>query len=315
MVNPRAANELAFPEPPARASQRGRFAVIGGGPAGMESARALAAIGHEVVLFEAEPELGGQFRMARRIPGKREFNETIRYYTNELARLGVGVRLNERCRDASALKGFAGLILAAGVVPRRITLEGSNLPHVISYADLLLGNADAGSRVAIVGAGGIGVDIAHYLSFGEAAVPESTRFLYEQGLAAPEDGTLIVAGRKHVALLRRGRAIGEHIGKTTRWAVLAALRAGGVNSFVNVEYDAIVPGGIRFRDADGIARFVEADSVVIAAGQERNDSLLSGIQRLGIPYRVAGGAKEATELDAVRAFDDGLRAAYELGYA
>ncbi|HEY2554326.1 MAG TPA: FAD-dependent oxidoreductase, partial [Candidatus Cybelea sp.] len=172
---------------------------------------------------------------------------------------------------------------------------------------------DAGSRVAIVGAGGIGVDVAHYLSFGETEAPESTRFLYEQGLAAPEDGTLIVTGRKQVALLRRGRAIGEHIGKTTRWAVLAALRAGGVNSFVNVEYDAIVPGGIRFRDAGGIARFVEADSVVIAAGQERNDSLLPGIRRLGIPYRVAGGAKEATELDAVRAFDDGLRAAYELG--
>ncbi|HEY6486645.1 MAG TPA: FAD-dependent oxidoreductase [Candidatus Cybelea sp.] len=315
MVNPRAAHELEFPERAAHDSPRRRFAVIGGGPAGMEGARALAALGHEVVLFEAQPELGGQFRMARRIPGKRDFNETLRYYANELARLGVGVRLSERCRDAAALKGFAGLILATGVVPRRITLEGSDLPHVISYADLLLGDADAGPRVAIVGAGGIGVDVAHYLSFGETDASESTRFLYEQGLAAPEDGTLIVTGRKHVALLRRGRPIGQHIGKTTRWAVLAALRAAGVNSFVDVEYEAIVPGGIRFRDAGGIARFVEADSVVIAAGQERNDSLLPGIGRLGIPFRVVGGAKEATELDAVRAFDEGLRAAYELGYA
>ena len=315
MVNPRAARELEFPESPARDSERRRFAVIGGGPAGMESARALAAVGHEVVLFEAEPELGGQFRMARRIPGKRDFNETIRYYSNELARLGVAVRLNERCRDVSSLGGFAGLILAAGVVPRRIALEGSDLPHVISYADLLLGGAETGPRVAIVGAGGIGVNVAHYLSFGESNASESTRFLYEQGLAAPEDGILIVTGRKQVALLRRGRPIGQHIGKTTRWAVLAALRAGGVRSFVNVEYEAIVPGGVRFRDADGIARFVEADSVVIAAGQERNDSLLPAIGRLGIPYRVVGGAKEATELDAVRAFDEGLRAAYELGYA
>ena len=315
MVNPRAARELEFPEPPARDSERRRFAVIGAGPAGMEGARALAALGHEVVLFEAEPEIGGQFRMARRIPGKRDFNETIRYYANELARLGVAVRLNQRCRDVSPLRDFAGLILAAGVVPRRIALDGSDLPQVISYADLLLGDAEAGPRVAIVGAGGIGVDVAHYLSFGESNVSESTRFLYEQGLGAPEDGILIVTGRKQVALLRRGRPIGQHIGKTTRWAVLAALRAGGVRSFVNVEYQAIVPGGVRFRDADGIARFVEADSVVIAAGQERNDSLLPEIERLGIPYRVVGGAKEATELDAVRAFDEGLRAAYELGYA
>jgi 2,4-dienoyl-CoA reductase (NADPH2) len=315
MVNPRAARELEFPEARVSDSERRRFAVIGGGPAGMESARALAALGHEVVLFEAEPEIGGQFRMARRIPGKRDFNETIRYYSNELARLGVAVRLNQRCRDVSSLGAFAGLILAAGVVPRRIALDGSDLPQVISYADLLLGGAEAGPRVAIVGAGGIGVDVAHYLSFGESNASESTRFLYEQGLGAPEDGILIVTGRKQVALLRRGRPIGQHIGKTTRWAVLAALRAGGVRSFVNVEYEAIVPGGIRFRDADGIARFVEADSVVIAAGQERNDSLLPAIGRLGIPYRVVGGAKEATELDAVRAFDEGLRAAYQLGYA
>jgi 2,4-dienoyl-CoA reductase (NADPH2) len=313
MVNPRAARELEFPLAAVSQAQRRRFAVVGGGPAGLESARALAALGHGVVLFESHAELGGQFRMARRIPGKRDFGETIRYYTHELARLGVDVRCSARCSDAEALRGFDAAILAAGVVPRRVTLAGSGLPHVMSYADLLLGGARTGPRVAIVGAGGIGVDVAHFLSFGEANVSESSRFLYEQGLAAPEDGSLIVTGRKAVALMRRGRPIGQHIGKTTRWAVLAALRVGGVASFVNVEYDAIVAGGIRFRDAGGIERFVEADTVVIAAGQESNRSLLPGIERLGIPHRVVGGAREATELDAVRAFDDGLRAAYELG--
>jgi len=312
MVNPRAARELEFPEAPVRNGQQRRFAVVGGGPAGMESARALAALGHLVELFEADDELGGQFRMARRIPGKRDFHETIRYYTNELDRLGVVVRLRSRCSDGATLNGFDGIVLATGVLPRRPPLTGSDLPHVLTYAELLLGNAQVGARVAIVGAGGIGVDVAHYLSFGEANVDETTRFLYEQGLAAPSNGALLVTGRKQVALMRRGATIGEGIGKTTRWTVIAALRAAGVATLPNVSYEAIVPGGIRIRNAGGSARFVEADTVVIAAGQERNDSLLPSIAKLGVPYRVVGGAQDAAELNAVRAFEEGLRAAHSL---
>jgi 2,4-dienoyl-CoA reductase (NADPH2) len=312
MVNPRAARELEFPEAPQRKALHRRFAVIGGGPAGMESARALAALGHAVELFEAEGELGGQFRMARRIPGKRDFHETIRYFTNELARLGVVVRLNRRCSDAAALRGFDAIVLATGVLPRRPLLTGSDLPHVLTYAELLLGNPEVGDQVAIVGAGGIGVDVAHFLSFGEANVDETTRFLYEQGLAAPDDGALLVTGRKQVALLRRGATIGKGIGKTTRWTVIAALRAAGVATLPNVSYEAIVQGGIRIRDAGGTARLIEADTVVIAAGQEPNDSLLAPIAKLGVPFRVVGGAKDAAELNAVRAFDEGLRAAHSL---
>jgi 2,4-dienoyl-CoA reductase (NADPH2) len=312
MVNPRAVRELEFPETPQAGGQRRRYAVVGGGPAGMESARAFAALGHHVELFEAENELGGQFRMARRIPGKADFNETIRYFTNELSRLGVLVRLNTRCTGASALRAFDGIVLATGVLPRRADVSGADLPNVVTYAQLLLGEVEAGQRVAIVGAGGIGVDVAHYLSRGEANVDETTRFLYEQGLAAPSDGALLVTGRKDVALMRRGRTIGEQIGKTTRWAILAALRAAGVTTFANVAYDGIVPGGVRIRDAEGVARFVEADTVVIAAGQERNDALAAPIADLGVPYRVVGGAKDAAELNAVRAFEEGLRAAHEL---
>jgi 2,4-dienoyl-CoA reductase (NADPH2) len=315
MVNPRAARELEFPETQSANGRRRRFAVIGGGPAGMESARALAALGHAVELFEAEDELGGQFRMARRIPGKGDFHETIRYFTNELARLGVLVRLNARRTDAASLRGFDGIVLATGVLPRNVPLSGSDLPHVVTYAELLLGNAQAGERVAVVGAGGIGVDVAHYLSHGEANLDETTRFLYEQGLAAPDDGALVVTGRKQVALMRRGATIGDRIGKTTRWTVLAALRAAGVMTLPNVTYEAIVPGGIRIRDAGGQTRLVEADTVVIAAGQERNDGLAEPISKLGIPFRVVGGAKDAAELNAVRAFDEGLRAAYALATA
>ncbi len=314
MVNPRAVRELEFPEGVEdRAHEPGRFAVIGGGPAGMEAARALAALGHRVELFEADAELGGQFRMARRIPGKHDFGETIRYFTNELARLGVIVRLNHRIAagDRSSLRAFDGIVLATGVVPRRVALAGADLPNVVSYADALLHDRVSGERVAIVGAGGIGVDVAHYLSYGEANVDESTRFLYEQGLAAPEAGLLVV-GRKEVALFRRGARIGESIGKTTRWAVLGALRSAGVQFFTDARYEVILADGVRFRDAAGEERVVRADTVVIAAGQERNDALLSVIAPLAVPYRVVGGAKDAAELNAVRAFEEGLRAAHEL---
>lgn len=312
MVNPRAGRELAFVENGAAPKRRGRFAVVGGGPAGMESARALAALGHAVELFEAQDELGGQFRMARKIPGKRDFGETIRYFTNELARLGVVIHFASHVGDADMLRGFDGVVVACGVLPRSVTLAGAQLPHVVSYVDVLLHGAPVGDRVAIVGAGGIGVDVAHYLSFGETTANETTRFLYEQGLAAPPNGALIVSGRKEVALMRRGAPIGDRIGKTTRWAVVRALRAAGVETLPNVSYEAIVPQGIRVRTADGASRTIEADTVVIAAGQERNDGLLAPLRALGIPYRVVGGAKDASELNAVRAFDEGLRAAHEL---
>jgi 2,4-dienoyl-CoA reductase (NADPH2) len=312
MVNPRAGREIEFPERSCAPERSRRFAVIGGGPAGMESARALAALGHRVELFEAQDELGGQFRMARRIPGKRDFGETIRYFTNELARLGAVVHLSRRVEDANVLNAFDAVILATGVLPRRIALEGTSLPHVVSYADVLSNGCATGERVAIVGAGGIGADVAHFLSFGEANVEETTRFLYEQGLAAPAEGALLVTGRKRVALMRRGPTIGEGIGKTTRWAVVRALRAAGVETLPNVAYEAIVPGGIRVRTADGSSRTIPADTVVIAAGQERNAKLLEPIRALGIPCRVVGGAREASELNAVRAFEEGLRAAHEL---
>ncbi len=315
MVNPRAGRELEFPEIPVGADRARRFAVVGGGPAGMEAARALAALGHRVELFEADGELGGQFRMARRVPGKRDFGETIRYFANELPRLGVTVHLNRRVAGAAALRGFDAIVLASGVVPRSARLAGSDLPNVISYADLLLHDRDVGERVAIIGAGGIGVDVAHYLSNGESDVDEGTRFLYEQGLAAPSDGAIVVAGRKRVALMRRGTTIGERIGKTTRWAVLRALRAAGVETHTGVNYEAIVSGGVRIRDAGGNARTIEADTVIVAAGQERNDVLLAAVHELGVPYRVVGGAKDAAELNAVRAFDEGLRAAHELARA
>jgi 2,4-dienoyl-CoA reductase (NADPH2) len=314
MVNPRAVRELEFPESFATGRER-CFAVIGGGPAGMEAARALAALGQRVELFEAAAELGGQFRMARRVPGKRDFGETIRFFAAELARRGVTIHLNRRITgaDAALLAQFDGIVLASGVLPRRVAIEGSDLPHVVSYAELLLGERTCGKRVAVIGGGGIGVDVAHLLSYGEAEeCDDVVRFLVEQGLASSPNGELRISGRKAVAIMRRGSTIGARIGKSTRWTILRALRSAGVEMYTGVSYGTICADGVLIRDADGREQLIPADTVVIAAGQERNDELASTISRLRVPYRVVGGARNAEELNAVRAFEEGLRAAHEL---
>ncbi len=315
MINPRAARELEFPEPAQPKALRRRFAVVGGGPAGMESARALAALGHAVELFEAEDELGGQFRMARRIPGKADFNETIRYYTNDLARLGVVAHLRRRVGDAAELRGFDGIVLAQrSVVPRRVALEGSDLPHVLTYAELLLGDPEVGERVAIVGAGGIGVDVAHYLSFGEANADETTRFLYEQGAGGTRQRRSCTGHRAKTGCTHAPRC-DDRQGHRQNDALDRDCRAPREQEFTTLPTTSTTKRscreGIRIRDA-GVTRLIEADTVVIAAGQERNDALAEPIHALGIPYRVVGGAKDAAELNAVRAFDEGLRAAHSL---
>ncbi len=178
-------------------------------------------------------------------------------------------------------------------------LRGAIFRTSLRYAEVLLRDCAVGDRVAIVGAGGIGADVAHYLSFGESDADESTRFLYEQGLAAPPDGALLIRGRKAVALMRRGPTIGERIGKTTRWAVLRALRAAGVETLANVTYDAVVPGGIRVRTADAHVRTIEADTIVIAAGQERNDALLEPITKR-FAYRFESSAGRTTRASSTR---------------
>jgi 2,4-dienoyl-CoA reductase (NADPH2) len=314
MVNPRAGRET---EPsangaPARAARR--FAVVGGGPAGLEAARALAERGHAVELFEAAGELGGQFRLARCVPGKGDYGETIRYFTNELARLGVDVRLGRplTAADAALLAGFDGVVLATGVLPRRIALPGAELPHVLDYVEAFAPGRVRGQRVAIIGGGGIGVDLAHSLSHGRSTLPEPGRFLVEQGLAPVPDG-YAVAGGKQVTIMRRHGKIGDRLGRSTRWAVLQALRRQGVDLLTGVTYECITADGVRIVDADGPPRLIAADTVVIAAGQERNASLVPLLANLGVPFQIVGGAKEAVELDAVRAFEEGWRAAAALG--
>jgi 2,4-dienoyl-CoA reductase (NADPH2) len=294
VVNPRAGFELELPRV-ASVPSGARIAVVGGGPAGMEAARALAVAGHRVGLFEAAERLGGQFRMACRIPGKEDFGRTIDYFEAELRRLAVAVSLRARIDEVAALERFDAVVVATGVLPRKIDLPGVELPHVVSYAELLLDRGGECERpVAIVGAGGVGVDIAHMLS------DDGTSFYAANGLGRAG------AERRQVpvTLMRRGQRVGERIGRSTRWAVLQELRRTGVEILTGVAYERIEPGGVRI--AGGA--LIPAETVVIAAGQVPNASLASALERTGRPHVVIGGASSAAELDAERAFREGAHA-------
>lgn len=291
LVNPRAGHELDFPERPVAAARS--YAVIGGGPAGLETARALAALGHSVELFEAADELGGQFRMARRVPGKEDFGATVRYYATELARLGVRVHLGRRLGlgDAPLLRRFDGAVLATGVQPRLPDLPGWTRLHALTYQQAFSSPESLGERVVLLGGGGIAVDLAHLLTAAEAP--------------------------HHVTLVRRGARIGAGMGPSTRWVILSQLRAYGVGMITGVHYREITAEGVVVAEEEGPGaygeRLVPADTVVFATGQERERALEPALARAGIPYEVVGGAHDAEALNAVRATAQALRAAHRLG--
>jgi 2,4-dienoyl-CoA reductase (NADPH2) len=291
-----------------------RVAVVGGGPAGMEAARSLAASGFGVALFEAADVLGGQFRMARRIPGKEDFASTGEYFADELARLGVEVSLGSRV-DADGLTGFEVVVVATGVVPRSVALPGAELSHVLSYAELLLADDPrmlAGARVAIIGAGGIGTDVAHMLSAG------SESFYERYGLEPPGEAVDVVAQkwaqtsrasarRRRITLMRRAGRIGDGVGASTRWVVVQELTQAGVELLTGVEYERIEPDAVVVR-VEGAELQIAADTVVVAAGQEPERSLADALASRGQAHVVIGGAASAERLDAGRAFREGYGA-------
>jgi 2,4-dienoyl-CoA reductase (NADPH2) len=304
VVNPRAGYEL---ELGARAARACSVAVVGGGPAGMEAARALAAAGHQVSLFEASERLGGQFRMACRIPGKEDFAATIGFFEGELQRLGVVVHLGTPASESGSLAEFDAVVVATGVLPRPVDIPGADLPHVLSYAELLRGGT-WGESVAIIGAGGIGVDVAHLVSH------RDLDFYAAYGLEPPGTGAGLATGparaaraARNVTLMRRGTRVGERIGPSTRWAVVQELRMAGVEILTGVAYERIEAGVVVIRDADGAERRVAADTVVIAAGQEPETALARSLAGAERPHVVIGGAAGAAELDAERAFRQGAR--------
>lgn len=317
LVNPRAGREAVYPSVTAGPGPGLEVvAVVGSGPAGMQAAATLAAAGVPVHLFEAEEEIGGQFRLARLVPGKADFAETIRYFSAELPRLGVRISTGVRV-EARGLSGFGHVVDATGVLPRAVhlprdlRLAGTSAVPVLDYHQAFADPAALPGRIAVIGGGGIAVDLAHLLLQAPPegnpepeSGPEAARRFDREHLhpGAPHPG-----GRE-ITVLRRGARIGNGIGASTRWAALQALRNAGASLRTGITYRGLAPGGLLITGQDGRPELIEADAVVVAAGQVENTALQSGLKEASIPHTVIGGAAAAAGLNAVRAFAQGLEA-------
>ncbi len=322
LVNPRAGRETELVYRPAARVRR--IAVVGAGPAGLACATVAAGRGHRVTLFEAAERIGGQFNMAKVIPGKEEFHETLRYYRRELELRKVQVHLG-RLADAATLTNgeFDEIVLASGVLPRVPQIDGLDHPKVLSYIDVLLRARPVGKSVAIVGAGGIGFDVAEFLSHDPAHVPSSLdipAFMKEWGIdmelasrggLAPQPDLSAEMPRQIWLLQRKPTPPGRDLGKTTGWVHRLALKRRGVRMLAGVAYERIDDRGLAIT-LGGESMHLPVDHVVICAGQEPRRELVAGIEAAGFKAHLIGGSKLATELDARRAIDDGSRLAAAL---
>lgn len=321
LVNPRAGyeTELVY----LRTRNPRRVAVVGGGVAGMSAATVAASRGHQVTLFEAQSDVGGQFNLARRIPGKEEFHETIRYFKTMLKKTGVELRLNTRAtREQLEREGYDDVIVATGVVPRQLKLEGANLPNVLSYAEAIRGAA-VGQRVAVIGAGGIGFDVSELLLHNpnvpqpqplhdwkrEWGVDSNSNYNSEGGLVRPE----VDAPYRQIFLLqRKDSPLGAGLGKTSGWVHRAQLKKHNVRMLRGVSYDAITPEGLWIT-VNGQSQLLRVDTIIVCAGQESvRDLMPAEGQQVGARYHLIGGAALAAELDAKRAIRDGAEVAAKL---
>jgi len=320
LVNPRACHETELVGRKAR--KRRRIAVIGAGPAGLSFAVTAAQCGHEVTLYEAADRIGGQFLMAMRIPGKEDYAETVRYYGRQLELAGVSVRLGQAANAAEiAQSGVDTVVVATGVRPRVPQLEGIDDEKVLTYADVLEGQATPGMRVAIIGAGGIGFDTAEFLA--HTAVDEAEEmqtFMREWGVdldykhrggVLPEGPRPVEPARKIYLLQRKSSKPGAGLGKTTGWIHRLSLRHRGVEMIAGVSYEKIDQGGLHIT-VGGQPRCLEVDHVIVCAGQESRREIADEFGQDSIEVHVIGGADVAAELDAKRAIDQGTRLAMGL---
>lgn len=336
LVNPIAAHELELVIKPVAAHEKKKIAVVGGGPAGLSFATTAAQRGHEVTLFDKDNKVGGQFNMAKLVPGKEEFYETIRYFTNMLKLHNVTLELGKQV-DANDLIGFDSVVLATGVIPRQVKIPNhSTKVKVLSYIDVLRNHAEVGQNVAVIGAGGIGFDIADFLTHGEEHhnnnddksplqpfVEENrvAQFLNEWGIdqTITEGGLLkknpaLDTPRKVYLLQRKPGKVGSSLGKTTGWIHRTTLKRRRVEELSGCKYVEITDQGLTI-EQNGKQRILPVDTVVICAGQEPLKDLQAPLQKMQKPVFLIGGSLEASELDAKRAIDQGTRLATKIEIA
>ncbi|WP_145585682.1 FAD-dependent oxidoreductase [Yersinia rochesterensis] len=315
LVNPRACRETEMPVLPTDAPKR--LAVVGSGPAGLAFAVTAASRGHQVTLFEAATDIGGQFNIAKQIPGKEEFYETLRYFRRQLVLHGVIQQLNTPVH-AGQLADFDEIILACGIQPRLPAIKGINHPKVLTYLDVLRDKKPVGERVAIIGAGGIGFDTAEYLSqSGDSSSLDSRAFNHEWGIdqdlahrggLSPEGSKAHPSPREIFLLQRKTSKVGEGLGKTTGWIHRTSLAMRGVKMLNSVNYESIDDEGLHIIRAEQ-ASCLPVDTIIICAGQEPRRELHQPLLDMGKTVHLIGGADVAVELDARRAIDQGTRLA------
>lgn len=321
LVNPRACYETELVIAPTDAPKS--IAVVGAGPAGISAAMTTAQRGHNVTLFDRADEIGGQLNMAKQVPGKEEFWGLVAWYRTMVEALGITQQLGQEVTPAD-LKGFDEVIIATGVTPRDPGIAGQDAPNVVNYIDVLRGKATVGKHVAIVGAGGIGFDVAEYLVHdGVSPAVSLPDWMREWGVADPSEhraglapeGPQPDAPARHVTLLqRKAEKPGKRLGKTTGWIHRAALAMKEVKMMSGVNYERIEAGGILVShgEARETPTLIKADTIVLCAGQLSERSLADALNAQGTPCHVIGGADVAAELDAKRAIDQGTRLAATL---
>lgn len=319
LVNPYACNETLLIKIPA--TMKKKIAVVGAGPAGMAYSITAAERGHDVTLFESSDKIGGQFNIAKRIPGKEEFQETLRYYGRQIELQGVNLKLNHRVSaDELSASDFDEIILATGIAPRTPDIEGINDEKVVSYLDCLLDKKPIGKKVAVIGAGGIGFDVCEYIMHkpGEQLTRET--FAQEWGIdfenhprggVAGVEPHIPTSGREVYLLQRKTTAVGKGLGRTTGWTHRIMMEQRGVKMYPGVNYQKIDDRGLHIL-VDNKPQLLEVDTIILCAGQDSLRELQKPLQDAGKKVTLVGGADVATELDAKRAIDQATRLALEV---